>query len=139
MTKYINESTADSTVEERQPLESLRDAAPSLPTNVAGIERIASILVGAAGLFLLSRRLLIYLALATVSGYFILRGLSGHCALYRMADVNTHDWSRAGHEIGERSEEESAGAHEWMGKENLDDVGEASWESFPASDPPATW
>ena len=59
------------------------------PMNVGNIERLVSILVGAIGLLMLSRRLFVYVTLALLSGYLLFRGITGRCALYARANIDT--------------------------------------------------
>jgi hypothetical protein len=124
--------------------------------NVGSIERLVSILVGAIGLLMLSRRLFVYVTLAALSGYLLFRGITGRCALYARANIDTRGQEdfvatirdagvRAANDahasapadrIGEGDSEDSEIAR-WMESERaIDPVEQASWESFPASDPP---
>ncbi len=126
------------------------------PMNVGNIERLVSILVGGIGLLLLSRRLFVYVTLALVSAYLLFRGVTGRCALYARANINTReqedfatdlretmtgtrraapaDRIGAGEQAGDLDDGEIA---RWMERERaVDPVEQASWESFPASDPP---
>ena len=57
--------------------------------NVGSIERLVSILIGAIGLLMLSRKLFVYVTLAALSGYLIFRGVTGRCALYARANIDT--------------------------------------------------
>ncbi|MFN8467753.1 MAG: DUF2892 domain-containing protein [Caldilineaceae bacterium] len=126
------------------------------PMNVGSIERLVSILVGGIGLLLLSRRLFVYVTLALASAYLLFRGVTGRCALYARANINTReqedfaaglretttgahraapaDRIGAGEQAGDLDDGEIA---RWMERERaVDPVEQASWESFPASDPP---
>ncbi len=130
--------------------------------NVGGIERLVSILVGAIGLLMLSRRLFVYVTLALLSGYLLFRGITGRCAIYARANIDTRGLE------GFDASLPSAGAHgsgahaapsgmqasapadrigagesadgemeSWLERARAEDpVEQASWESFPASDPP---
>ena len=125
--------------------------------NVGNIERTVSILAGAVGLLLLSRRLFVYVSLALISAYAIYRGVTGRCALYTRANINTRGQDgllaeaaatvgsvrsagssvvdRIGDYAGEQSEQGEI--EKWMERERAQDqVEQSSWESFPASDPP---
>ena len=110
-------------------------ARSTMPTmNLNDWERIASIAAGLTGLFLLSRRLLIYLTFAALSGYLLYRGLTGYCFVYDKANLSTRHVG----EGDDRSDDSTmASASERWRSETHDIVEEASWESFPASDPPA--
>jgi hypothetical protein len=120
--------------------------------NVGNIERLISILAGAVGLLLLSRRLFVYTTLALLSAYLLFRGITGRCALYTRANINTRGQEDLSSSIdnaigGSRGvapadrigagESEDGEIKRWMERERaMDPVEQASWESFPASDPP---
>lgn len=128
------------------------------PMNVGNIERLVSILAGAIGLLLLSRRLFVYVTLALLSGYLVFRGVTGRCALYTRVKINTRSeddvnsladgltditgmtggshTAASEDRIGAGESEDSEIAR-WIESERaLDPVEQSSWESFPASDPP---
>ncbi len=121
------------------------------PMNVGNIERTVSILAGAVGLLLLSRRLFVYVTLALLSAYAIYRGVTGRCALYTRANINTRgqdglvagamsDLSTSATNVADRigaDDTEAGEIEKWMEQERAQDlVEQSSWESFPASDPP---
>lgn len=131
------------------------------PMNVGNIERTVSILAGAVGLLLLSRRLFVYVTLALLSAYAIYRGVTGRCALYGRANINTRgqdglldNIESSVHSSGASMVDRIGGANggvtnsragdsetdeieRWMENERAQDqVEQSSWESFPASDPP---
>jgi hypothetical protein len=122
------------------------------PMNVGNIERLVSILAGAIGLLLLSRRLFVYVTLALLSAYLLFRGITGRCALYTRANINTRgqedltsliDDTVSGSRTAAPADRIGSGASEdseiarWIESERaVDPVEQASWESFPASDPP---
>ncbi|MEZ4558801.1 MAG: hypothetical protein R2851_03585 [Caldilineaceae bacterium] len=66
------------------------------------------------------------------------RGLTGHCYVYDKANLNTRrrparaQWT--GSQVDARFDAE---VEEEQDMRTRDEVEEASWESFPASDPPA--
>ncbi len=64
--------------------------------NVGGIERVASILLGAVGLLAISRRLLVYAGVTLASAYLLYRGVTGYCYLYDQAAIDTSDSGRVG-------------------------------------------
>jgi hypothetical protein len=123
-----------------------------LAMNVGNIERLISILAGTVGLLLLSRRLFVYVTLALLSAYLVFRGVTGRCALYTRANINTRGQDDfTGSLDGPVSSSRSAAAadrlspdqsedseiEQWIEHERATDpVEQASWESFPASDPP---
>ncbi|MCB0073758.1 MAG: DUF2892 domain-containing protein [Caldilineaceae bacterium] len=107
--------------------------------NVNDWERIVSLVLGFVGLFFLARGVLVYLVLAGTSAYLVFRGLTGHCYIYDKANLNTRaadlpspQWT--GSQVDARFDAE---VEEEQDMRTRDEVEEASWESFPASDPPA--
>jgi hypothetical protein len=125
--------------------------------NVGNIERLVSILIGAIGLLMLSRKLFVYVTLAALSGYLLFRGITGRCALYARANIDTRgqeDFNGGFREVGMRApasstrtsapadrigeiDAEDPELESWIERERaVDPVEQASWESFPASDPP---
>jgi hypothetical protein len=122
------------------------------PMNVGNIERLVSILAGAIGLLMLSRRLFVYVTLALLSAYLLFRGITGRCALYTRANINTRGQEDSLSGIGDAlsgsrpaapadrlgsGESEDSEIARWIENERaVDPVEQASWESFPASDPP---
>lgn len=127
----------------------------SRPMNIGDVERLVSLVAGVAAIFLLSRKLLLYVGLALASVYLVYRGVTGYCALYDKTNVNTRnigpkltggngadnladDAAAAARAAGDTLAQAAAEPREvWRdnGHEH-DSVDEASWQSFPASDPP---
>lgn len=107
---------------------------PHTNPNVGDIERVASISAGAAlvaGGILRGSWSGALLALA--GGGLLLRGLSGQCELYRALGISTSQCP------SERAVSRMRGSVEreaHAGLDASDPVEEASYESFPASDPP---
>jgi hypothetical protein len=100
--------------------------------NVGEGERLASVLIGGLIALLGLRRLsLTALGLALGGGYLLYRGLTGHCLAYRALDISTAKsklrFDEAYHEQPE-STIDTGDLHD-----------EAVWETFPASDSPASW
>lgn len=98
--------------------------------NVGESERNASLIGGTAlcmaGLSMRSR---LGLILACIGGSMLYRGTTGHCSLYSALGVNTNEGSTHGFLPASVVEQSMPK------KDNV--VDEASWESFPASDPPS--
>lgn len=111
--------------------------------NVEQKERLISMAGGLTLLTLGLKRLpLAAAALLTGGGYLLYRGVVGHCWIYQMLGINRAvavEQPATQTRVSVPDEPETAvpapptpppNAHE-------DKVMEASWESFPASDPPA--
>jgi hypothetical protein len=106
------------------------------PINVGSKERMPSLLVGGLlALLGLSRGSLRGLLLAAIGGILVYRGATGHCPVYQTLGMDTSDYELASYD--------RTGANavdpEMVGVKppNEDNVEEASWESFPASDAPS--
>ena len=93
--------------------------------NVGKAERVGSTIGGAAlVLRALARPTLGRIALALGGAALLQRGLTGHCALYQRLGLDTAD-------------EPAPANRSWPRRRRSDPVGEASEDSFPASDPPS--
>ena len=91
--------------------------------NVGKAERVGSTIGGAAlVLRALARPTLGRIALALGGAALLQRGLTGHCALYQRLGLDTADEPMPANRPRRR---------------RSDPVGEASEDSFPASDPPS--
>lgn len=111
---------------------STRSSTPAM--NLNDWERLVSIAAGLTGFLLLSRRLLIYVTLAALSGYLLYRGLTGYCFVYDKANLSTRHDNES--DAGSDDPTMASVSERWE-SHTRDIVEEASWESFPASDPPA--
>lgn len=111
------------------------------PQNVVLLERVASIALGFGLLTALGRRLFIVGGVAFLGIYLIYRGLFGFCPAY----AGVRRWQGAeptplgsahatGGPCGAMEEELR---REQRRERQRDKIDERSWESFPASDPPA--
>lgn len=120
----------------------VRAGLPAKQINVGNLERFLCIVAGFSGLFLLSRRLLVYLSLAFFSAYLLYRGLTGYCLIYERANINTNARGRTQTPAPDLtgSRHDTAASSTPPVDYNDDPINgrveEASWESFPASDPP---
>lgn len=103
----------------------------NLPQNVSETERLASAIAGGAlGMLAIgSKRPIMMGLLGGIATALIHRSVSGHCALYHAMNVNTNE--ACDPRTGSCDEQEMTHAH------RSDEVGVASEESFPASDPPS--
>lgn len=112
--------------------------------NVNETERLAS-LVGGGSLLLfgLLRRSPVSLASAAAGGFLMYRGLTGHCPAYEKMNINTAESAGSlGFPADFEHEENFHTTPEAKVDETLNPnsrVDETVWESFPASDPPASW
>jgi uncharacterized membrane protein len=100
--------------------------------NVGESERLTSLLAGGLiALFGMRRLSLTALGLALGGGYLLYRGLTGHCPVYRALDIST---AKSKLRFDEEYHEQPEST---IDTDDLHD--EAVWETFPASDAPASW
>lgn len=100
-----------------------------------GVIRALEVAVGGVGLFLLiSRRFLLRLTLIAASGYLLYRGVTGR-ALFARQDASGHRKQTSAERTADHVDERDSVTLATNDRER-DRVEEASWESFPASDPP---
>jgi hypothetical protein len=92
-------------------------------------ERLLSFVAGSVlALYGLFRLPLTAVAMLGVGGYLLYRSVTGHCYAYRLMGINNAIAPNPARHYRPNS-------HNSYG--NGDPVTRASWESFPASDPPA--
>jgi hypothetical protein len=104
--------------------------------NVDANERLLSLIGGGLlALYGLMRLSWIPFVMLLSGGYLLYRGLKGHCYLYQALGINRAiDYLRR---VGEAVQEDRFSNVPPPSVERGDVVTEASWESFPTSDPPA--
>jgi uncharacterized membrane protein len=99
-------------------------------TNISEAERLLSVLGGSLIALYLSRRSFGLIALLMLGGYLIYRVLTGYCLFYKALQISTASPARLRFDDEYNEHPEST-------VNNPRD--ETVWESFPASDPPASW
>ena len=103
--------------------------------NVGEVERAISLVVGEAlAVRALQRMDVVNLALVAIGAGLIFRGATGHCGLYKALGMHCAGLGQDAERQTPRRQTTSAAGSARMDE---DLVGEASLESFPASDPPA--
>lgn len=136
-------------------LDRLADAVRGGEVNVGEAERVASAVGGGALLLAgLLRRGPAGALLALAGGFLVHRGVSGHCAVYGAAGMNTAEGgaaetvplgraggaagtATAGSVVVDEDDDAAFGDDAGAVPPPFDAVDEASDESFPASDPPS--
>ena len=88
MNSHLHGETAHSVLNAGRDLLSPQTTG-NLPMNIGNRERVVSLVLGAAGILWLGKRLFGLGALAALSVYLLYRGLTGYCAIYGRAQVNT--------------------------------------------------
>jgi uncharacterized membrane protein len=107
---------------------------PQTQRNLGETERWASIAAGAVLVATgLARGRSAGLLAGLLGGSLLYRGATGHCLMYELLGISTAA-GPAKHAV-ERLQRRVA--HEALASVDGDSVGEASFESFPASDPPS--
>jgi hypothetical protein len=99
--------------------------------NIGTAERGFSLFTGLATLaYLLARRpnTKVSLPLGLEAGYMLYRGITGHCAIYQVMNIDRSD--------GDGSDEHDRLIDDGRYEGKIDPVEVASEDSFPASDPP---
>lgn len=145
--EYISEQDAKRPQSHNQPA----DGSPMPPTssmtpstiNVGNAERWLSLVGGGALLFRLMRKYGFFVGGAWIAAYLLLRGVTGRCALYRIAQVDSRGldrWLFSGSApcVAEDAKQEQLERRR-EAEARMDEIDRASNASFPASDPPATW
>lgn len=101
------------------------------PANVHPVERLASLIIGGGLLLWIGRRFVAVVSLTALAAYLLYRGVSGRCFLYEAAAIDTTNGKEG--VFGAASNRGGSP----RSTRPRDKVDQSSWESFPASDPPA--
>jgi uncharacterized membrane protein len=119
----------------RQAEVSAPDSLPQTSVNVGDTERLVSMAVGGAMIGRgLTRGSVSGLLLAFAGGGLVYRGLSGRCMIYELLGISMPGTPARRHVERMRGE---VAAESRAALDADDPVEEASYESFPASDPPS--
>jgi hypothetical protein len=104
----------------------------SVTVNLDRKERFYSIIGGVLlTVYGLARLPLGAVLLILSGGYLLYRGMNGHCYLYDALEINKAVWTP------DQRLPPSGQGRRVPRDVHADEVAEASWESFPTSDPPA--
>lgn len=110
-------------------------------TGLVNLEKNERLLSAGAGLALVAKGLLriplTAVALVAAGGYLLYRGVSGHCWGYELLGINRAVQFPEKKQAQQQTQPGAVPATPPAGVSEEDEVVEASWESFPASDPPA--
>jgi hypothetical protein len=112
------------------------------PENLGGTERIASLAAGALILYWFGRRLLAVAGLVALAIFLLYRGIGGYCPITAAVNRKRGRPSFSLHVQDGMAEMEPSGVENPLERERRrerqrDKIDQRSWESFPASDPPA--
>lgn len=112
------------------------------PGNLGTAERVASIAAGSLIVYWFGRRLLALMGLIALASFLLYRGVGGYCPITAALNRNRDRTSVASHVTDEVPEmpADSKGStveRELQRERQRDKIDQRSWESFPASDPPA--
>jgi hypothetical protein len=97
-------------------------------------DRILSLVIGLIGIASLPRSAFLYIGASLMSGYLIYRAVTGDCPVGRSLQEPIRNFMHSVQNNGDRQVERFPSLHS-----EKDNVDETSADSFPASDPPASW
>lgn len=109
------------------------------PENLGGIERIASLGAGLLLLYWFGRRLVAMAGLVGLALYLLYRGIGGYCPITAalIRKQTGAPFSLHVQDGGTATGAENPLERELRRERQRDKIDQRSWESFPASDPPA--